>query len=237
MRRSGRAGFTLIELLVVIAIIAILAAILFPVFAKAREKARQTACISNLKQIGLAILAYTQDYDEKYPMVRAYPPGINKFYDWRMEVYPYVRNVQLFACLSNQYSGQVYWGDCVSESDSMENPYFPRSYAWATSNGDNPPSSGFSYGWHVGGPPLAVIASPAQTLTIVETFTTCTDHCAWCSGSAMCQHNDVGNFAFADGHVKAMKWRATYEPYCMWRFDGYYDAGWGWVNNIAAQCR
>jgi prepilin-type N-terminal cleavage/methylation domain-containing protein/prepilin-type processing-associated H-X9-DG protein len=69
-RRANRSGFTLIELLVVIAIIAILAAILFPVFAKAREKARQTSCASNLKQIGLAIMQYTQDYDETLP--RAY---------------------------------------------------------------------------------------------------------------------------------------------------------------------
>jgi prepilin-type N-terminal cleavage/methylation domain-containing protein len=61
-------GFTLIELLVVIAIIAILAAILFPVFAAAREKARQTACSSNLKQLGLAFVQYTQDYDEQYPV-------------------------------------------------------------------------------------------------------------------------------------------------------------------------
>ena len=63
-----RSGFTLIELLVVIAIIAILAAILFPVFARARENARRTSCVSNLKQIGLGIMQYTQDYDERYPL-------------------------------------------------------------------------------------------------------------------------------------------------------------------------
>ncbi len=67
LRKNARAGFTLIELLVVIAIISILAAILFPVFAKAREKARQTTCASNMRQIGIALLAYVQDYDERYP--------------------------------------------------------------------------------------------------------------------------------------------------------------------------
>jgi prepilin-type N-terminal cleavage/methylation domain-containing protein len=70
MTRNTKLGFTLIELLVVIAIIAILAAILFPVFAKVREKARQTTCTSNEKQIGLGILQYVQDYDETYPLAR-----------------------------------------------------------------------------------------------------------------------------------------------------------------------
>src|SRR5665213_681011 len=101
---ASRKGFTLIELLVVIAIIAILAAILFPVFAKVREKARQTTCASNEKQIGLAILQYTQDYDEKLP---AGAPGV---YDaavsqgrgagtgWAGCVRPYVKSIDLFHC-------------------------------------------------------------------------------------------------------------------------------------------
>ncbi|MBQ0105073.1 MAG: DUF1559 domain-containing protein [Armatimonadetes bacterium] len=96
---SIRKGFTLIELLVVIAIIAILAAILFPVFAQAREKARQTSCLSNLKQLGTAIMLYTDDNHETYPPVRNTSGG-----NWLTEVYPYVKNVNLFYCPSSYNS-------------------------------------------------------------------------------------------------------------------------------------
>src|SRR5713226_8900708 len=96
MKRRA-AGFTLIELLVVIAIIAILAAILFPVFAQARAKARQTACLSNMKQLGLAIMQYTQDYDEVYPPSQwgVNPPVV---VSWPTMVYPYVKNAGVFVC-------------------------------------------------------------------------------------------------------------------------------------------
>jgi len=115
-----RTGFTLIELLVVIAIIAILAAILFPVFARAREKARQTSCISNLKQIDLGFLMYAQDYDEKLPAVRFNPdwpwtvwpdPG-HPNYGWArvftVAVMPYLKNTQLLQCPSDNEDGR--WG-------------------------------------------------------------------------------------------------------------------------------
>ncbi len=92
----ARRGFTLIELLVVIAIIAILAAILFPVFAQAREKARAITCISNLKQLGLSIAQYEQDNDEKTP------PGANQYggaEGWAGQVYPYTKSTQVFTAL------------------------------------------------------------------------------------------------------------------------------------------
>jgi prepilin-type N-terminal cleavage/methylation domain-containing protein/prepilin-type processing-associated H-X9-DG protein len=94
MRRGNR-GFTLIELLVVIAIIAILAAILFPVFSRAREKARQASCLSNLKQLTLAADMYVQDYDETF-CKDVHSPGIY----WLQCIYPYVKNGQLYRCPS-----------------------------------------------------------------------------------------------------------------------------------------
>src|SRR5262245_43773472 len=108
--RSRRA-FTLIELLVVIAIIAILAAILFPVFAQAREKARQTTCLSNLKQLGMGMMQYTQDYDENYPVNnRSYPMSYldngNQCCDyhgvWAKQIHPYTKNVQVIDCPSRK---------------------------------------------------------------------------------------------------------------------------------------
>ena len=104
-------GFTLIELFVVIAIIAILAAILFPVFARARENARRASCQSNLKQIGLGIAQYTQDYDERGPQnaFGTYNGNatLSTQYFWHDAIYPYIKSVQVYVCPSHGYtSGQ-----------------------------------------------------------------------------------------------------------------------------------
>jgi prepilin-type N-terminal cleavage/methylation domain-containing protein/prepilin-type processing-associated H-X9-DG protein len=101
---SYKRGFTLIELLVVIAIIALLAAILFPVFARARENARRASCMSNEKQIGLGILQYTQDYDERYPVYTYVDSAGNEpnANGWAVLIQPYVKSTQVLQCPSEK---------------------------------------------------------------------------------------------------------------------------------------
>ena len=105
-KNERRKAFTLIELLVVIVIISILSAILFPVFARARENARRTSCMSNLKQISIGVMMYTQDYDETF-MIRYQDPNDNSLYDrfagekaWSVLLQPYIKSTQLFKCPS-----------------------------------------------------------------------------------------------------------------------------------------
>ncbi|GAB4459833.1 MAG: hypothetical protein OHK0029_22970 [Armatimonadaceae bacterium] len=106
LRKSS--AFTLIELLVVIAIIAILAAILFPVFAQAREKARQAACLSGLKQVGLAFMMYAQDYDETGPGIWFGPNSRNQRYFWMDALLPYVKSAEFFSsCPSKDFGNWV----------------------------------------------------------------------------------------------------------------------------------
>ncbi len=106
VQNTGK-GFTLIELLVVIAIISILAAILFPVFARARENARRTSCLSNIKQMGLGMMQYMQDYDDVYPM------HYNGTERWPQIMNPYVKSNQLYQCPSRD-AGFEYKGDYTS---------------------------------------------------------------------------------------------------------------------------
>ena len=134
-RMNAKSGFTLIELLVVIAIIAILAAILFPVFAQAREKARQSTCLSNEKQIGLAILSYAQDADETivqneylYKTNGNGAAGVAGAYDnvkWMDAVQPYVKTSSIFNCASEAYE------------KTLAQPYKTANQRGATAPADN----------------------------------------------------------------------------------------------------
>ncbi len=127
-----RKGFTLIELLVVIAIIAILAAILFPVFAQAREKARQISCLSNEKQLGLAVMQYVQDSDETYPIAFSY--WTNTAPTWPVGIQPYVKSLAVFQCPDDSLPA-------VTNANSWEGT--PISYAANSVSVYDIPSGGF----------------------------------------------------------------------------------------------
>ncbi|MCC7492314.1 MAG: prepilin-type N-terminal cleavage/methylation domain-containing protein [Fimbriimonadaceae bacterium] len=197
-----RRGFTLIELLVVIAIIAILAAILFPVFAKAREKARQTSCLSNLKQIAMSGLMYVQDSDDNlYGHLQGtrntfYPPA-GTFLNWPQQQFPYMKNEQMMTCPSNSTSPWVY--NAVTRDNNFG---YGMNY-WAT------------YYYYYTNCNLANFVTPAETIwftdcnyyNVYPTYYLATypaDVTYGQNGSARLQlrHNDGVNAAFLDGHAK-----------------------------------
>jgi len=216
-------GFTLIELLVVIAIIAILAAILFPVFARAREKARQSNCLSNTKQISLAINMYTQDYDELFPGCYMFLYGDSStrgcgFYD---QVGPYVKNEQIFVCPSASYTQTGYRTNMPNEKGFLGRE-FEASYGIiaADSVGTVPYLGSTTYGYGTG-LSLAKVLEPANTVILFEAsypwnnsvgalgFNTdgtarTMDDDGKCGNMAY-RHNTMMNCAFADGHAKAQK--------------------------------
>lgn len=235
MRQHNRA-FTLIELLVVIAIIAILAAILFPVFAQAREKARSASCTSNVRQMGIAAVMYAQDYDETYPGMwqwsplailahspYLYPPGWTlQQAEQACETCPYVKNSQIFKCPSQQKQYAGAWASY--------------GYAYPTMWGGASPIPNSAYSFPTG-PALAAFTAPASTVMIMDSG-------IW-AGTATCNastypgiysgcdtktgysypyvyppttnpwsaplplHSRKVTTAFVDGHVKAMSPEAT----------------------------
>jgi prepilin-type N-terminal cleavage/methylation domain-containing protein/prepilin-type processing-associated H-X9-DG protein len=164
---NQRRAFTLIELLVVIAIIAILAAILFPVFAKAREKARQITCASNLKQIGLSFTQYCQDYDETYPGAwKAYPGSLRE--NWEEMIYSYTKSTNVYHCPdSTQHVSNDYSTNCTSNPDTCKSTtdygYNAVSIAGGTNATIGTPSTDDSAGC-----PDALITEPSGTILLCE---------------------------------------------------------------------
>jgi prepilin-type N-terminal cleavage/methylation domain-containing protein/prepilin-type processing-associated H-X9-DG protein len=220
-----RTGFTLIELLVVIAIIAILAAILFPVFAKAREKARQSSCLSNVKQLTLAILQYTQDYDEGFPNIYQWNSASGPFWGIIQSTDPYIKNTQVHDCPSASHRSTL--TSLGSRSYAYHISLFPSVSA---------------------APKMGVIQRPAEIVMMADAtmdrnlqgwlltpsygilkanldgtncticgnthnseFWTVPPH-AWEQPgfNIIERHNGTANVGFCDGHAKAMKYMALF---------------------------
>jgi|LSQX01.2.fsa_nt_gb prepilin-type N-terminal cleavage/methylation domain-containing protein/prepilin-type processing-associated H-X9-DG protein len=192
---TSRRGFTLIELLVVIAIIAILAAILFPVFARAREKARQTACLSNLKQIGLAEKMYEQDYDDVTAtyIVNASSSVVTD-YSWIDLLDPYIKNTQVFECPSGTVGYRYNTAGDVGHS---------ASYGANISDFGSGGLTGRTYLYcHR---KIAAFKNPSETALFADT--TGAIYFRYNSTTAALQgmafsHNDGANVAYMDGHAK-----------------------------------
>ena len=223
LNHKNTPGFTLIELLVVIAIIAILAAILFPVFARARENARRSSCQSNLKQIGLGILQYVQDNDERMMASRNSAMGN---LPWQDVVQPYVKSTQLFKCPSNTNSGTTDQVNGSGQAAYPQYPAIPQSYE-AVAGGYNSPANNTAnwggtpaivysttYGQSGGTPAptsLAQMEAPSTTIMVGE-HPSRQDPEFWVSGVDFTNHLGTSNFLYADGHVKSLKPTATMNP-------------------------
>jgi len=218
-----RKGFTLIELLVVIAIIAILAAILFPVFARAREKARQASCQSNLKQIGLAAAMYMSDYDQRPcpcrcgTMVDKWGRGPGRIW-WSGLLMPYSKNYQMYACPS--FDNPHFYGETEPYPTPADSVY--RFHA------------GYGMNWYYTGGPAdcgwwyfhkeSSVRRPAETIYVTESYGSIvtgpnpsigTTYSVWLNAVNAAPynafwlwnaaHSDGANVLFFDGHVKFMK--------------------------------
>jgi prepilin-type N-terminal cleavage/methylation domain-containing protein/prepilin-type processing-associated H-X9-DG protein len=203
-------AFTLIELLVVIAIIAILAAILFPVFARARESARRSSCLSNMKQADLANLMYTQDYDETLPtLTRDFSTSPVTTIDFSMVLQPYIKNTQIFYCPDNSKTG------CYANSSLR---CMGVGYNWGPIQFDGggllSPAATVGAVSVYSGVPLAAIVSPAETFAFGDTqdtpFYTITANNMLAeftgTSNAGLIHSGMFNMSYADGHAKNMNW-------------------------------
>lgn len=195
-------GFTLVELLVVIAVIAILAAMLFPVFSRAREKTRQSSCLSNMKQFGGAFGMYETDYDGRTPP--------NWYYDgpgsfalgvclWMDMILPYLRNKQVFVCPTNRLNTAVRGMEPALTDYCL--------FAWGSHREEGNGTASAPYYRDVGRLPDAEVLVPAESVLLWE-GATWDDNAAF--AMAICngvhRHNAGINLVFLDGHAKWVKW-------------------------------
>ncbi len=215
MKPQNRAAFTLIELLVVIAIIAILAAILFPVFARARENARRCSCQSNPKQVGLGLLQSVQDYDEKYPnraSLVAITPS-NVYNNWADMIMPYVKSKQVFQCPSHVPRDSS--GNIANNGIMDGYPYnIPGGYASNTGGWNGTQTRTLISDYATAPVSLAQLQRSSENIAVVEseTFNTNVDITTALTGTNPLSWNGhlaTANYLFAGGHVKALKPFAT----------------------------
>ncbi len=208
MTERRRYGFTLIELLVVIAIIAILAAILFPVFARAREKARQTSCLSNMKQIGTATLMYSQDYDEMWcPSVVT--NGAATYTAFHL-LEPYVKNAQVFMCPSDRKS-QTMTEICTF----FQGAGFPACGPIG--------AEGITYNMNfavfedvgLGDPARSMVDVPRPVETVLMYDGILATNGTSIFDPVLGRHNGTANACYCDGHAKNVKLRKGTDPYWM----------------------
>jgi prepilin-type N-terminal cleavage/methylation domain-containing protein/prepilin-type processing-associated H-X9-DG protein len=219
-------GFTLIELLVVIAIIAILASILFPVFARARENARRTSCQSNLKQIGIGMYQYLQDYDERFPLGvgnNTYFISGNASYDcggdnagmvngdpcrytWQNSLQPYLKSTQLYYCPSRPGATRgTYFIDYAVNYNLCSHPTTTKHLAAVTDPSQTVMNFDFYQGfpdWPFAGKSL----SYAQVVTYATTYSASPSE----ADAGTKRHLEGGNWSFVDGHVK---WFRDYQTF------------------------
>ncbi|MEM0011139.1 MAG: DUF1559 domain-containing protein [Candidatus Bathyarchaeia archaeon] len=240
-----RRGFTLIELLVVIAIIAILAAILFPVFSRAREQARKTACLSNLKQIGTALMMYAQDWDESLPVAATPCNPANVSPDTNTPYYvklgPYVKNWDLFGCPSAPFSGYCEGNGTIPHHDSWRakaRGWVPQNFRLSYGYSENIQNS---YWTGEGRYRLAALPAPADTPVIADCMGLMNNgyRIGWanvCAAAcnpdrrtdANSRHTGGGNVVFADGHARFFSaWTAVNN----WD-KGIWHCGYAWGNGV-----
>ena len=216
-------AFTLIELLVVIAIIAILAAILFPVFARARENARRASCQSNLKQIGLGVMQYVQDYDETYPVRWDFNGGGMSATDnqaWVLHIYPYIKSTQVFKCPSS-YPNPAYANNEYINLNYPGQPVlrFPTRYSYGinqnvvTNAGLATPEAPIKMS-EIQAPSLLFLMSDSLSEAINSNLWGVVNagdstNAPWTTTSAIVpgfdRHLGGSNILYADGHVKWQK--------------------------------